>query len=113
MAASNYYEVRCERCQTSFPPEAKRCIHCGGPLGAGLGRWLSSRTGPGPAAAHPAPAHPAAAHPAPAGSAPPGAPAPEEADEDELPFQRGGRIIWLVTAAIAIVLSALRSCVER
>lgn len=103
MAASNYYEVRCESCKTSFPPETKRCIHCGGPLGAGLGRWLPSRAGPGPAAARPAPA----------GSAPPGAPAPEEADEDELPFQRGGRIIWLVTAAIAIVLSALRSCVER
>jgi hypothetical protein len=29
------YEVRCERCRTSFPPEAKRCIHCGGPLGVG------------------------------------------------------------------------------
>ena len=29
------YEVRCESCRTSFPPEAKRCIHCGGPLGVG------------------------------------------------------------------------------
>lgn len=97
MAASNYYEVRCERCQTSFPPETKRCIHCGGPLGGRLGRWLAPGSGP-----------PAAARPAPAGT-----PAPDEADEEELPFQRGGRIIWLVTAAIAIVLSALRSCVER
>ena len=31
------YEVRCESCRTSFPPEAKRCIHCGGPLGVGRG----------------------------------------------------------------------------
>lgn len=28
------YEVRCLRCDVSFPVEAKRCIHCGGPLAA-------------------------------------------------------------------------------
>jgi ribosomal protein L37E len=36
MAASNFYEVRCENCRTSFPPETKRCIHCGGPIGGRL-----------------------------------------------------------------------------
>jgi hypothetical protein len=89
MAASNYYEVRCESCKTSFPPEAKRCLHCGGPLRAGLGGWIAS------------------------GPAPAGAPAHEEVEEDELPFQRGRSIIWVATAVIALVLSALRSCVER
>jgi hypothetical protein len=34
---SQFYEVRCENCGTSFPPETKRCIHCGGPLGVGRG----------------------------------------------------------------------------
>jgi hypothetical protein len=27
------YEVRCERCQTSFAPGTKQCIHCGGAIG--------------------------------------------------------------------------------
>jgi uncharacterized protein with PIN domain len=27
------YEVRCLRCNTSFAPETRRCIHCGGPVG--------------------------------------------------------------------------------
>ena len=33
MAASDFYEVRCENCRTTFPPETKRCIHCGGLIG--------------------------------------------------------------------------------
>ena len=33
---SPLYEVRCPSCRTSFPPETKRCIHCGGPLGKRL-----------------------------------------------------------------------------
>ena len=37
MAASDFYEVRCENCRTTFPPETKRCIHCGGRLGLGAG----------------------------------------------------------------------------
>jgi len=28
------YEVRCPRCDVSFPPEARTCMHCGGPTGA-------------------------------------------------------------------------------
>jgi hypothetical protein len=88
MAASNYYEVRCENCKTSFPPETKRCIHCGAPLGGRLGGMFA------------------------ASQAPAGAPGQEE-DEEEVPFQRGRSIIWVVTAVIALVLSALRSCAER
>jgi hypothetical protein len=33
MADTTYFEVRCERCRTSFAPGTKSCIHCGGPLG--------------------------------------------------------------------------------
>jgi hypothetical protein len=85
MAASNVYEVRCENCGTSFPPETKRCIHCGGPLGSGLGRLLVSQRAPG-------------------------APPEEMEPEDEVPFQRGRSIIWVVAAVIALLLSALRNC---
>jgi hypothetical protein len=28
------YEVRCLRCDVSFPVETRRCIHCGGPTSA-------------------------------------------------------------------------------
>jgi hypothetical protein len=27
------YEVRCPRCDVSFPVETRKCIHCGGPTG--------------------------------------------------------------------------------
>ncbi len=25
----SFYEIRCQRCDVSFPPETKVCIHCG------------------------------------------------------------------------------------
>ena len=34
------YEVRCPRCDVSFPVETKRCFHCGGPT-AQVGAYLS------------------------------------------------------------------------
>ena len=88
MAETTYYEVRCPNCNTSFPPETKRCIHCGGPLGGGLRGFLAA-AGAGPS------------------------PAEAEQEEAELPFQRGRSIVWVVTAVIALVLSMLRSCAER
>ena len=33
MADANPYEVRCERCKTSFAVGTTRCVHCGGPIG--------------------------------------------------------------------------------
>jgi hypothetical protein len=36
MADSTHYEVRCERCETSFAPGTKQCIHCGGAIGRRL-----------------------------------------------------------------------------
>jgi hypothetical protein len=88
VAATNFYEVRCERCKTSFPPETKRCIHCGGPLGGGLAVWLRPSG---------VPQDPAAAPDA----------------EDELVQVPGRNVLWLVTAALALGVSLLRSCMER
>ena len=84
---SNVYEVRCERCRTSFPPETRRCFYCGGPLGPGLGALLS----PG-----------AASDPV----------APEAEGEDEILQVRGRNVLWVVTAALALGASLLRSCTE-
>ena len=36
MPDASYYEVRCERCSTSFAPGTERCAHCGGAIGRQL-----------------------------------------------------------------------------
>lgn len=33
MQSASSYEVRCPHCQVSFPPDQKRCVHCGGRTG--------------------------------------------------------------------------------
>jgi hypothetical protein len=90
MAVTEFYEIRCENCRTSFPPEAKRCIHCGGALGGGLATLLSARRRAG------------------------GEPElvfEEEAEEREV--QTPGRsLLWVITAAVAVGISMLRSCME-
>jgi hypothetical protein len=91
MAGTEFYEVRCENCRTSFPPEAKRCVHCGGPLGRGLAALLSQRR-----AADGEPEF-----------------VLEEAVEEEQEVQTPGRsLLWVITAAIAVGISMLRSCME-
>ena len=41
---SSPYEVRCPRCDVSFAPETRTCVHCGGPTGSGapalVQQWL-------------------------------------------------------------------------
>lgn len=32
-AKTSAYETRCPRCNVSFPPETRKCIHCGGATG--------------------------------------------------------------------------------
>ena len=83
MTASNFYEVRCENCRTTFPPETKRCIHCGAPLGASPLRFAAL-----------------------------GGPADPDAGEDEAPFavSRARGILWTVTAVLAVLMSLLRHC---
>lgn len=39
------YEVRCERCKTSFAPGTKQCIHCGGAIGRRLLAFDALSTG--------------------------------------------------------------------
>jgi len=42
----SHYEVRCPRCNVSFAPETRVCIHCGGrTVGSGKGRRRGARMG--------------------------------------------------------------------
>ena len=36
METISKYEVRCPRCNVSFPVQTKRCIHCGGKTGSAM-----------------------------------------------------------------------------
>ncbi len=95
MARPPVYEVRCERCQTTFPPEWKRCIHCGGPLTRGRS-MVSSGVGPAPAE-HGRPVELAPSEPE------------EESEEVELQ-SRGRNLLWIFMAVLAALMSALRTC---
>lgn len=95
------YEVRCLRCDVSFPPEARRCIHCGGPTssadaGASIGvdsSWLPPIGG---------------SEPAPIGSAPP---APDEAAPaaGRSLVRSFGSVLWVVALVVFLI---ARSCSE-
>jgi len=62
-APGSPYEVRCHRCDVSFPVETRRCIHCGGatsPSSAGIdvaafAGTVEAATGSVPAPTSPAP----------------------------------------------------------
>jgi hypothetical protein len=79
------YEVYCFRCRVTFPVEARRCLHCGGPLFA--------RDERAPGAAQIAPG---AALPAPTG---------EDAEDTPLVMVRrfGGLAIWAIVALAAVL----------
>jgi ribosomal protein L37E len=80
------YEVRCPRCDTSFAPETRRCLHCGGPVGKG--RIFASLTGEEQA-----------------GRA-------EDAPEADL--ARGLRNpLWVLTVILAVAISVARTCAEQ
>jgi ribosomal protein L37E len=83
------YEVRCERCRTSFAPETRRCVHCGAPLATGR-RMVSTHEGFDPV-------YPAEDDPA---------------EEGEV-LARGPRtVLWVVIALITALASLVRSCIE-
>ena len=85
---SGAYEVRCHRCQCSFAPGTRRCLHCGGPLGEGLAARLRLGGSGGELGE-------------PAGTGEEGAP--------QVPsFARA--VIWLVSAGVAVLLSVLQTC---
>lgn len=75
------YEVRCYRCQCSFAPGTKRCVHCGERIG-GPPATLEGAT-------------------APAG-------ADDEARPEVPSLARG--LLWLLSAGAAVLLSALQTC---
>ncbi len=81
------YEVRCERCQTSFAPETRRCIHCGGPVGRG--RAFAALGGPDAMGR--------------------GA----ETDDGNAMAEFGDRMrgpLWIITVALAVAASIARTC---
>jgi hypothetical protein len=78
------YEVRCYRCQCSFAPGTKRCVHCGERIG-GAPVAIGLVDGASP----------------PAGAA-------DDARPEVPSFARG--LLWLVSAAAAVLLSALQTC---
>ncbi len=83
---SQPYEVRCHRCHCSFAPGTRQCLHCGGPLSLpGQAPFVLGAGAPG-------------------GSA-------DEAETAPPSFARA--LLWLVSAGLAIALSALRACSER
>ncbi len=88
MADSSYYEVRCERCHTSFAPATRRCIHCGQPIGRQLFASFASDT------------------PDLAGEAGTATGAPSA------PSGRGRSILWTVLAVLAVLSSLARACVN-
>lgn len=96
MADSGVVEVRCERCKTSFAPEWKQCVHCGGPLGqSGLLAMLKR--------AEPVPQD---------GGFSPGPFEPDDQAEEVELQGRGRNLIWVFTAVVAMLMSALRACGE-
>lgn len=46
-AGASAYEVRCPRCDVSFPVGTRRCLHCGGPTTAAAAGAVPTVT-PGP-----------------------------------------------------------------
>ena len=98
MAETGIFEVRCDRCQTSFAPEWKQCVHCGGPLGRGglFGAFRSSGAGQAEVAED------GTIRPDPFDAV-------EESDEIETQG-RGRNLVWMLTVAAAMLMSVMRSC---
>ena len=89
MSQAAAYEVRCPNCQTSFAPETKRCVHCGGPLGRG--RILAS-----------VPAQHGIQVQGPHGQV-------EDEEDFELATRARNRL-WVVMAVMAVIASVARTC---
>ena len=80
------YEVYCFHCRVTFPAEARRCLHCGGPLfGSG------ERPGAVPPLTQPGPGMPI--------------PGGDETEEGPVVMVRrfGGIAIWTIVAIAAVL----------
>lgn len=106
------YEVRCHRCDVSFPVETRRCIHCGGPTAAaGQGITVTAFTGTveAPTGSIPAPHAP---EPISAGGSdesgvPGGKPAPQSVGAALL--RSFGSLFWIIAL---IGFSLAKNCSE-
>ena len=135
------YEVRCLRCDVSFPLETRRCIHCGGPTSssgassgavAGLGTTMpgplapTSGTSPAPIGFETDGPFPwsrprdsdalPSSRPAPGPSPVQGIPGAELPESDEAPQTTGAKLLRSFGSLIWIValigISIARSCGE-
>ncbi len=107
------YEVRCPRCDVSFAPETRRCIHCGGPTAASDAPSIAIAAPGSSPWSRPQPessTESAREAPAPIG----GGPGPE-LPEDAPPsvgsslLRTFGSLFWVVAL---VAFSILRSCSE-
>ena len=89
MSKDIIYEVRCYRCEASFAPETRRCVHCGAPLEKGR-RVVSTAEGFDPNQV-------AEDHPQ---------------EEGELLSKGPRTAVWVVVALVTAVASMLRTCVD-
>lgn len=106
------YEVRCHRCDVSFPVETRRCIHCGGATSASnagidvaaFTGTVEVATGSGPAPTSPAPISLG-------GSDDPDAPgeAPQQQGIGAALLRSFGSLFWIIAL---IGFSIARSCSE-
>ncbi len=77
----NPYEVRCHHCDTSFAPGTKQCVHCGRRVGRAV---PIVEVGPGPPI--------------------------EGSDDEEFRPSAGRSAVWIVTAILMLIGSAMRAC---
>ncbi len=110
MAKAFEYEVRCPRCDVSFPPGTKKCLHCGGRTAKSLGP--GPRMEPDYSATPFDPRMPEHGTHAEDGFA---RPLPADAEPDEESPVRGGlvraavTVLWILAA---IAFSVMRACQE-
>jgi hypothetical protein len=112
MADVSEYEVRCPRCNVTFPIGTKVCLHCGGATGPSSGARGRIRFGEAPHAST-APAAPDTARfelVQPARAVPiDGLPEEEEVPQRGGWIRGAGTLVWIL---LAIGISVARSCSE-
>lgn len=102
-ATPETYEVRCPRCRVSFPPETRRCLHCG-----------AATVPPGAAEAAVRPSDEARQEPRPFSLERPGPPGTgggeAEVDETEARAGRLSRGLGLLWILAVVGVSIYRAC---
>jgi len=104
-ARSQGYEAVCPRCEVTFPPETRRCVHCGG-----------ATMQPGEAHAH-APGSPASDRRPPFSLERPPPPRMETEEEEDVRAGRASswisRVMGLVWIVALVAITAYRACMGQ